>query len=210
MQPSYYVGLDLGQRHDYTALAVVEQSFVPLPEFDYVYWVQPYRALFAVRHLERLPLGTPYPQMVETVRSLLSAPPLAGRSTLVVDATGVGVPVIDLLRTARLGVSLVPVSITGGNSQASGEAGCSVPKRDLAAGLQLLFDTRDLVIASTLPHAPLLLKELQDFEVRLTPAGHDTYGAWRYGAHDDLVLAVALACWQARAWLRRLPTVPVI
>jgi hypothetical protein len=25
-------------------------------------------------------------------------------------------------------------------------------------------------------------------------AGRDTYGAWREGAHDDLVLSVALAC----------------
>ena len=26
---------------------------------------------------------------------------------------------------------------------------------------------------------------------------HDTYGAWREGVHDDLVLATALACWYA-------------
>ena len=24
---------------------------------------------------------------------------------------------------------------------------------------------------------------------------HDSYGAWREGAHDELVLAVAVACW---------------
>jgi len=28
-------------------------------------------------------------------------------------------------------------------------------------------------------------------------AGHDSYGAWREGAHDDLLLSVALACWAA-------------
>jgi hypothetical protein len=30
----------------------------------------------------------------------------------------------------------------------------------------------------------------------------DSYGCWREGAHDDLVLAVALACWRAK---RELP-----
>jgi hypothetical protein len=27
--------------------------------------------------------------------------------------------------------------------------------------------------------------------------GHDSYGQWREGQHDDLVLAVALAAWWA-------------
>lgn len=36
------------------------------------------------------------------------------------------------------------------------------------------------------------------FQVKITDAGNDTYGAWRDGTHDDLVLAVALACWAAR------------
>jgi hypothetical protein len=28
-----------------------------------------------------------------------------------------------------------------------------------------------------------------------TSGGNNTYGAWRAGGHDNLVLAVALACW---------------
>jgi len=31
--------------------------------------------------------------------------------------------------------------------------------------------------------------------VRVTAAGREEYGAWRAGEHDDLVVAVALACW---------------
>jgi hypothetical protein len=41
----------------------------------------------------------------------------------------------------------------------------------------------------------VLVQELLGFEVRITSAGDDTYGAWHAGANDDLVLAVALACW---------------
>ncbi len=50
-------------------------------------------------------------------------------------------------------------------------------------------------IAAALPEAETLLRELEGFRVRISAAGHDTYGAWQDGAHDDLVLAVALACW---------------
>ena len=35
--------------------------------------------------------------------------------------------------------------------------------------------------------------------VRQTPAGHEQYGAWREGEHDDLVFAVALAHWGAKS-----------
>jgi hypothetical protein len=36
--------------------------------------------------------------------------------------------------------------------------------------------------------------------VKVTLNGHEMYEHWRSGDHDDLVLAVALACWQARRW----------
>ncbi len=47
-----------------------------------------------------------------------------------------------------------------------------------------------------LREAQSLVRELQDFRVTITEAANDTYGG-RTGAHDDLVLAVALACWGA-------------
>jgi len=33
--------------------------------------------------------------------------------------------------------------------------------------------------------------------------GHDSYEAWREGDHDDLVLAVAMACWTGERYLRK-------
>ena len=41
--------------------------------------------------------------------------------------------------------------------------------------------------------------ELLGFRVKIDPTtAHDSYAAWREGAHDDLVLALALAVWHAR------------
>jgi hypothetical protein len=33
------------------------------------------------------------------------------------------------------------------------------------------------------------------FQVKVTASAHETFGSWRENAHDDLVLAVALAAW---------------
>jgi hypothetical protein len=32
--------------------------------------------------------------------------------------------------------------------------------------------------------------------VKITPTANEAFGAWREGAHDDLVLAVAIAAWE--------------
>ena len=46
--------------------------------------------------------------------------------------------------------------------------------------------------------AEVLRKELLDFKIRIDPqTAHDSYAAWRAGAHDDLVLAAAAAAWDA-------------
>jgi hypothetical protein len=46
--------------------------------------------------------------------------------------------------------------------------------------------------------ADVLRKELLDFKIWIDPQmAHDSYAAWRAGAHDDLVLAAALAAWYA-------------
>ena len=64
-----------------------------------------------------------------------------------------------------------------------------------------------MLIASQLPDAQTLVRELLDMRVRISLSGHYTYGAWRQGAHDDLVLATALACWYAQS-IRPKPCAP--
>jgi hypothetical protein len=70
-----------------------------------------------------------------------------------------------------------------------------VPKKDLVGVLQVLLQARRIAVASTLPAAATLVEELLAFQVRVTAAAHETFGAWREGRHDDLVLAVAVAAW---------------
>jgi phage terminase large subunit-like protein len=54
----FFVGLDLGQKQDFSAVAVVERS-----EREKA-WLSPEFQCIRVRYLERIPLGTPYVQLV--------------------------------------------------------------------------------------------------------------------------------------------------
>ena len=183
MPPSYYIGLDLGQTHDYTALAVLScaagDDSLSLP------------------HLQRFPLNQPYPDMIASITKLVSAPPLA-RAPLVVDQTGVGRPVVDLLRQGVGAHRIIPVTITSGKvATVEPDGSRHVPKKDLVTCLLSLLEDRRLKVARSLPEVRTLVDELLNFKVEITPSAHETFGAWRHGQHDDLVLAVALACWWA-------------
>lgn len=53
-----------------------------------------------------------------------------------------------------------------------------------------------LKIAGAMLDTTVLISELQNYQVTINPlTAHDSYSAWREGIHDDLMFAVALACW---------------
>jgi len=197
----FYVGVDLGQKQDHTAIAIVEREDTRLANQMRAYRAQaalPARLL--VRRVERVALGTPYPRVVEAIREMVCGPPLAGRCAVVVDGTGVGAPVVDMLRAAGLGCEITAVTITGGERESGrGTAWVSVPKRDLIAGVQLALEKSELRISKRMKDVGALVRELVD--VRITAGrrmGSMRIGADGSGEHDDLAIALALACWRAR------------
>jgi hypothetical protein len=183
----YFSGLDLGQARDFTALAVVERSTPRLPGAV---------SHYAVRHLERQALGTPYTEVCFRVASLFATPPLAN-SQLVVDQTVVGKPVLDLLRRAKMRAKINSVTITAGHKVSWDDGGWLVPKKDLVGTLQVLLQAQRIKVAPTLPEAQMLVQELTNFKAKVPTASSDLLSDWREGQHDDLVLAVAIAVWAA-------------
>jgi hypothetical protein len=194
MFESYFIGLDLGQSHDFTAIAVLERAVLQR-EFNHAVWAYRKEVQLHLRHLERVPIGTPYPEVVRRVVEITRSPILTGPIHLAVDNTGVGAAVMDLLRAAQPKATLLPVTITAGDTQNFSNGSHRVPKRDLIVGLQVLLQRGALRIAAGLPDAPTLLKELMAMRVKVSTAGNEQFAAWREGAHDDLVLAVSLASW---------------
>ena len=148
--------------------------------------------IFQIGHLERLPLGTPYPAIVAHVSRLLTK--LPGHPELAIDFTGVGRPMFDMFISS--GIAPTGVLITGGTAETRDGPTCSVPKLTLVSRLQALLHEGRLKILRELDEAETLIRELQDFRMEFTTAGHLTFNA-RCGKHDDLVLALAIAVWRA-------------
>jgi hypothetical protein len=194
---SYVVGLDLGQAQDPSALAILE--CIPPPGLNYLEHAlggTRERGTYHITHLERYPLGTKYPAIVEKVIRLLTRPELANTACeLVIDATGVGRPVFDLFQQAN--VSAIGILITGGDTVSREDNMIHVPKRNLASCLQVLVQSRRITLSDTLPLRDTLAREMQNFKVKISTSGHDTYEAWRESTHDDILLATAMAAWYA-------------
>jgi hypothetical protein len=94
------------------------------------------------------------------------------------------------------GLYHIAITITGGTDASHPSWNdYHVPKRDLVGAVQAALQRRRLRIAPDLPEAKTLQHEMASFEVKVTTAAHATYGNWREGQHDDLVLALAVALW---------------
>ena len=185
------VGLDLGQKRDHSAIAVVEGEEKRLA------WMASLPRQMRIRYLQRIPLGTPYTKVVERVREVVRNPLLQGRSKVVADATGSGLdPVVDLLKAARLECAVTAVTITSGDRAYSSGDNWHVPKKDLLTNLLVLLEAGELRIPRRLREAGALIRELNHIGVRHRPGGSVGMGAEGAGEHDDLVIAVALACWR--------------
>ena len=204
------IGVDIGQRVDPTAIAVVEtedrapasvpaQMIVrgrggattinqrpatrPAPEYHFV-----------VRHLERLPFGTPYPDVAARIAAVVrSVKQRTGRAPVAyLDATGVGQPVVDLVR--HTGVRTIGVYFTHGDRRTveAGTGRITLGKAYLVSRLQALLQSSRLHVPRT-AEAQALAQELLTYEIRMSEDANDRYGAFAVGAHDDLVTAVGLA-----------------
>jgi hypothetical protein len=196
------VGVDIGQKRDPTAIAVVEAQWRACegrssPEEYYV-----------TRFLERLPLGTPYPAVAQRVETVITnirwqvhrrAADPGQRAdqeaiiTLYVDGTGVGQPIVDLLREKGAGVPVRPVYFTHGDRRVEQRDGSiSLGKAWLVSRLQALLQTARILLPRTM-EARVLGQELMDYEIKVDQDANDRYGAFAVGTHDDLVTALGLA-----------------
>jgi hypothetical protein len=154
------------------------------------------RPVWAVPLLQRWPVGTPYPDIVNELAQTTSR---LDRPVLILDVTGVGQAIADLFRQAQLPVrELLAVTVTAGqSSHRAAWDRWTCARKDLAGVVQSVLQGRRLKVARGLREAAMLMQELATFRMKATAAEGDPLESWREGSHDDLVLAVALALWKA-------------
>jgi hypothetical protein len=195
---SLSIGVDLGQVRDKTAIVALS-TFDALPEIDEDEESprrrRPRRQRhFAVLHIATLRPGLAY---VEQVRQITAIAELVGdeeRPHLWVDQTGVGRPIVDMLR------DVCPYSVHGVTATSGAEIvrhgrDVSVPKATLIGALEVAMSTGRVHCADDLALAGELRKELAAFAFELSDTGRPTFGG--KGAHDDIVSALALAVFGA-------------
>jgi hypothetical protein len=195
----WILAADLGQSIDPTAICVLNHRVVPVDKWTPYpkrkQWKQDRVESFHVRHLERLPLGMAYPAQIQHVAMLLTLPPLDAGATLVIDETGVGRAVGDMFDAAGLAPQRVTITF-GHEATRHGSRTWHVPKGLLISALEARMHSGEFGIAELIKDAGALVEELKDFRRKVSDAGRATFAA-RSGAHDDLVLACAIAVWQA-------------
>jgi hypothetical protein len=154
MRPDEFaLGVDIGQTSDPSAIAVLRRvpkwtgldrkeyepgSRTPQRFFEYA-------DAFHLGHLERLPLHTPYSGIAVRVGQILD--PCSGGAHAVIDATGVGRPVVETMQH----LPIVPVTITSGQGTNHDWDGFKVGKKVLVSNAQVAIQNGRLVISKSLP-----------------------------------------------------------
>lgn len=184
---NHYIGVDLGQRRDYTAIAVIteRQIFAGRDKVSY----QPVRHTeLHLSYLKRLPLRTPYTSLPPRLRNLVTILNPT-RVTVAVDASGPGVPVVDMLHRAGLGADILAAFIAAAGDGKSRKNGFyTIGRNTLLSLLRIALERRMLKFATALKLRPELDAELIGLSANPNLAG----------AHDDLAFSIALALWAAR------------
>src|SRR5262249_7630105 len=121
---SFFLGLDLGQSQDFSALVALRRRDEPDPARPDV---GPWR--YWARGIMRCPPRPPSPPTVAEVGHLVGRPPLSG-CILGGDRTGCGQPVVDMLRQAQPQAQPEPVLITAGHAVTQEDYCWHVPKTE--------------------------------------------------------------------------------
>lgn len=200
----FFVGIDIGQIQDYTAISVIER-IKAIPCRQEIHHSLHQRAIEDARsiptrldlvHLERIPLGTLYPKQEAYISKFLMKPILKGAKTYI-DITGVGKGPYDALKW--LGTpNLYGIFLTGAQGAAKSQPyGWSVGKAELVNNVQIEMQSERLRYSSELELAQAFEKELMDFRASINAGTHRMTFNAREGENDDLVLSVSYAVFGA-------------
>lgn len=194
---AWVVGVDLGKSVDSTAIGIMHHTIkgTGTGKADHTTktWRQDSVQRFDLLHLQRLPLGMNYVAQAHAIGELMQREPLkSAKAKLVIDQSGVGAGVVDLMEAN--GLRPIRLQITAGSEQTQEGNIFRVAKTILISKLEAAMHSKELHVAAALTEAESLRDELRDFQRHVTASGANTWSA-RSGKHDDIVLAVSYGIW---------------
>ena len=203
----YVCGLDLGRQHDRSVFCVIHHTRTPVEEGG---WIIDDRAKvcrqatitrYDLVHMHALPLKLVYVSQALLVQELMAREPLASTNArLIVDVSGVGMGVADLMRSQ--GLRFTGVQITAGTEQTQVDgSNYRVAKQLLISKMEAVLHANELRVPDAVPEADAFRKELESFRRQSKASGAQTWSA-DAGEFDDRVMAVSYAIW----WCTSRPT----
>lgn len=197
------VSVDLGKIKDYATINILEDRLIQrpttrqpmtpnIPIYDVPSMLTRVYDLIELGEMR----GVSYPEVAAKISRVCMHPKISQPYTLVVDATGVGIAVCDLLRGPPYFLSPVGITITGGHQVTESEWGYNVPKQSIVEILEVLLETERLKIAEDLEHLQDFKDQILDFVKGPNKRGQ-SYGAENDEIHDDFVMGTAIGLWYA-------------
>ena len=212
------IGLDVGQRRDNSVCTVAEHQMRPngkcrcepassaewspyiVPSPDQ--WFRCARCLtrvgprehFNLRRIWRWPLHTEYGSVSEDVYRIWRQTAVHHRVLVMVDATGIGLAVVDLV--AQMGVPVMPVHFVSTDKvlvrNNETVIGLSVGVEAMVGRLISLYGAGRVHLSPQNQYRAELEKQMRAYGIEVDDDGKTSWGA-RGQEHDDFVVSVGLA-----------------
>ena len=203
MKPRVTIGVDIGQRVDPTAIAVVEhEERIESGRLRSGEAVERRVWHHTARYLARLPLGTPYPEVAERLATMAASVSQANR------AAADAVPRRDRGRAARWSMCCGDTRSRRDSSRSyfthgdrrirARTARSRWGRRGWSRGCRRSSRASGCIYRQGTPRRETMANELLDYEIRVDQNANDKYGAFKVGTHDDLV--TALGAGRADRW----------
>ena len=180
---TFILGLDPAQLRDWSAIAIVNMRYIAeRKRFEY--------DLVAMNRKQ----GLPYDNIVDWAVKVHRRPEFNkdGPCEFILDSTGVGVAVRDML--AAKGVRMKAVTITSGEAFSRQGPIYHVGKARLIGTFLGAFDAGKVRVNPNMPIWPALEKELLGFRAEMSAQGRAKFEA-EPGEHDDMLFSLAMAIW---------------
>lgn len=151
-----------------------------------------------------------YPRTADIIASRMGHTSLVNNADLLIDGTGIGEAVVDLLRDRHL--APLPIIFTGGEQvrEVHEDMGhifgstfggmravkeMHVPKADLVAAGQLLIQQGRVRVAPGLKYADDFKAQMEGFRGKVNERGRVKYENESDTLHDDMVVCYLMAAW---------------
>jgi len=212
----YCVSVDIAKKRDYTAIMVFRDRPNLVEGIESLGQGHRFIHTYDIMHIDKFQCVS-YPEITDIVSNMMEHHDLKSNADLLVDGSGVGAAVVDLMRDRFL--TPIPIIFTGPGKAREVYADMGnifsvsdrlkgarilndihVPKVDMVAAARILTQQRRFRMTQGLKWADEFERQMLKFRGKVNEkTGHVRHEAETEDTHDDLVVCLLMAAW----WFNR-------